>query len=257
MKVFYPIFVAHQTNTTSMGLIKLGFGVAGISGKIGGSVFAKNKGGNYARSWTKPTNPQTERQIAQRAKLSTTSNAWKNLTQAQRAGWDESAKTRTVLNRFGEVKQLSGFQVYQRQNLIALTLGVGLIANAPASQSQVAYQFVGSLFETGELEFTISTVDGSPALPALTDFVVVKISTYHPGSRKATTSRVLASLNTADAGVTVTGANAQIIVGASVVEALIGAPQYGQFIQVVASVVSSTDPWDTIGATFGVEAVNP
>ncbi|GAI01350.1 unnamed protein product, partial [marine sediment metagenome] len=45
-----------------MALIKYGGGIVQISGSIAGTVFARNKMGNYARPRTKPVNPRTARQ---------------------------------------------------------------------------------------------------------------------------------------------------------------------------------------------------
>jgi hypothetical protein len=86
-----------------MGLVKFGQGVAAISGKVGGSVFAHNKGGTYVRNWVKPTDPNTDRQSAVRQIMSDLMSHWNdNLTPDQREAWKTYAENVTVLNRFGD-----------------------------------------------------------------------------------------------------------------------------------------------------------
>jgi len=95
-----------------MALIKFGGGVAGISGKIGGTVFGRNKAGAYARNWAKPVNPVTPSQSAVRAIFGNASAGWGGLTAAQRDEWNSQAKFIERINRFGEVYSPSGRQYY-------------------------------------------------------------------------------------------------------------------------------------------------
>ena len=62
-----------------------------FTGKIGNSVFAANKGGNYLRDYTIPANPQTDRQVSARSLFRTASAAWYSLTDADRAQWNSFA----------------------------------------------------------------------------------------------------------------------------------------------------------------------
>lgn len=104
----------HQNNEaqTTMALIKFGGGVAGISGKIGGTVFARNKAGAYARNWAKPVNPVTPSQSNVRAIFGNGSASWSALTSAERDQWNSEAALQQRINRFGEVYTPSGRQYY-------------------------------------------------------------------------------------------------------------------------------------------------
>lgn len=65
-----------------------------LSGKLGGSVFSRNKAGAYARSWVKPTNANSEAQVRARASFATSISAWHALTDLEKAQWNDFAATR-------------------------------------------------------------------------------------------------------------------------------------------------------------------
>ena len=103
-----------------------------VSGKLGGTVFSRNKGGKYIRSLGIPTNPNSPAQIAARDALSTPVDAWTNiLTQAQRDAWIVYALNVPVLNRLGETKNITGQQMYIRSNQPRLRNGIGRRDDGP------------------------------------------------------------------------------------------------------------------------------
>ena len=99
-----------------MAKVVLGGGVAAISGKVGGAVFARNKGGAYMRTFVKPTNPSTVYQEESRDRLTQYSNEWRTLTDPQRNSWNAWAATHPVIDRLGASKLLSGAQAYVKVN---------------------------------------------------------------------------------------------------------------------------------------------
>jgi len=100
-----------------MGLVKFGGGVAQISGKVGGTVFAKTRFGHVARNFSTPVNPQSSRQGVARARVADLASAWNEvLTQAQRNAWDQYGANVPMLNRLGETIYLTGFNHYLRSN---------------------------------------------------------------------------------------------------------------------------------------------
>lgn len=64
-----------------------------LSGKLGGSVFSRNKAGYYVRRWANPTNPQTTGQMRARATLASVASAWHSLTDADKGAWNSYAVT--------------------------------------------------------------------------------------------------------------------------------------------------------------------
>ena len=62
-----------------------------FDGKIGNSVFTKNKGGRYLRNFVVPSNPQTSRQLEARSAFLNSSDAWYTLSDAERTLWNNFA----------------------------------------------------------------------------------------------------------------------------------------------------------------------
>lgn len=117
-----------------MALIKLTAIVDNISGKLNGTVFARNKGGHYMRSKSKPTNPRTFLQSAQRAIFGAVAQAWRSLSQAQRNAWDAAAPDFKYQNRLGDSKTLSGFALHQQLNNNLLLIDQPVISAPPIPQ---------------------------------------------------------------------------------------------------------------------------
>jgi hypothetical protein len=105
-------------------LIRTGFG-GQLSGSVGGVVAAHNKGGQYLRNRSIPTNPRTDRQQSVRAAFSAAAESWSGLTVAQREAWEGYAVGTPVVNRLGESITLSGFNMYVR----AYAFLAGIAAN--------------------------------------------------------------------------------------------------------------------------------
>lgn len=100
-----------------MAKIKLGAIVVDARGKLGGHVFSKNRGGAYMRTKVTPTNPQTTFQSSIRQIFATLSQAWSNLTAAQRESWNNAVARYQNTDVFGDLKTLSGKALYQKLNL--------------------------------------------------------------------------------------------------------------------------------------------
>ncbi len=115
-----------------MALVKFGAGVLGISGSIGGTVFAKNRSGSYIRQRTIPVNPNSPRQVQARSNIQALTQAWNAaLTSVQRAAWGLYADSVNVLNRLGETISLSGYNMFIRSNACLLGAGQSRVDDAP------------------------------------------------------------------------------------------------------------------------------
>jgi hypothetical protein len=64
---------------------------AELSGKLGGTVYARNKGGAYVRQFVKPTNPRSQAQILARQRFKNAVTAWSSLTTSQKSNWSNYA----------------------------------------------------------------------------------------------------------------------------------------------------------------------
>lgn len=106
--------------------------ISSISGSIGGTTFARNRGGAYSRNRTVPINPNSASQTRARSSLATMSSGWStDLTAGEREVWSDYAETQTVLNRLGEAITLTGQQAYVRSNTLLLLASSALVTAPP------------------------------------------------------------------------------------------------------------------------------
>lgn len=116
-----------------MALVKLGGGVTGLSGSIGGSTFARNRSGNYCRPRTKPVNPKSNLQEATRTIMKLLAAVWSSsvVSSVQRGAWGTYAAAVAVKNRLGESIYLTGFNHFLRSNSARIAAGLLEIDTAP------------------------------------------------------------------------------------------------------------------------------
>jgi hypothetical protein len=114
--------------------IKFGSHIVGGSGKIGGHVVAKNRGGYYLRTKTTPTNPQSQYQMAQRSLLGSLAVSWSQLTQSQRDSFINGANDFIGTDVFGDSRTPSGQNLYVGLNINAQNGGFAPLTTAPAKQ---------------------------------------------------------------------------------------------------------------------------
>ena len=116
-----------------MAIILPGPLIAGIRGKVGGTVFSANGTGPYARTWAKSANPRTLPQQSRRLSLNEVAQEWQNASSAQRTAWDawaaDPAETRQ--NPLGEDYNPSGFNQWCRCNTNRALAGDGIRFPAP------------------------------------------------------------------------------------------------------------------------------
>jgi len=87
-----------------------------ISGKLNGSVFAKNRGGNYIRTKVSPVNARTAAQLQARNLLSGYSQAWRNLTQTQRDSWNSASSDWSLATVFAQGATATGHGLFVTLN---------------------------------------------------------------------------------------------------------------------------------------------
>ncbi len=119
-------------------LIKAGFMAGALSGSAGGITASHNKGGQYFRLRSIPTNPSTIAQQNVRAVLAAQSQGWADRTDAERGAWENWAQENPITNALGDSILMSGHQAYIQVNArLAFdgqaVLTVPPIVNAPAA----------------------------------------------------------------------------------------------------------------------------
>lgn len=99
-----------------MAKIKFGMMMTDGSGKLGGQVFSKNRGGSYVRTKSTPLNPQSTAQMTIRGIFASISSAWSSLTDAQRATFNNFVSDYARTDIFGDLRNPSGKNLFQRLN---------------------------------------------------------------------------------------------------------------------------------------------
>lgn len=110
---------------------KFGAVVVAGSGKIGGHVASRNRGGAYFRTKVTPLNPRSTFQSVVRSTLSLISQQWRELTEAQRSAWNKAVADFKSTNIFGDIVNPSGFNLYQKLNNNILQVGGSMITDPP------------------------------------------------------------------------------------------------------------------------------
>lgn len=157
---------------------KFGMVVVAGSGKIGGHVASRNKAGAYFRTKVTPVNPQSTSQLTVRARLTTFSQAWRGLTDAQRSVWNGAVGAFAKTDIFGDLKNPSGFNLYQRLNNNLTTVGAAPIS-VPPIPAGVSTVTLNALFI--DISDTQLDLDLSANVPAGTAVKVFAAAPQSPG----------------------------------------------------------------------------
>lgn len=110
---------------------KFGAIIVAGSGKINGFVASRNRAGSYLRTKVTPVNPQSVNQLTVRSRLTSISQSWRGLTPAQRASFNSAVADFARTDIFGDIKNPTGFNLYQRLNNNLVTVGAAQITSAP------------------------------------------------------------------------------------------------------------------------------
>lgn len=160
-------------------LVKAGFIAGALSGSAGGITASHNKGGQYFRLRSIPTNPSSTKQQEVRAILASQSQGWADRTDAERNAWENWAQENTITNALGDSILMSGHQAYiklnSRLDLDGDTLlTVPPIINAPAAlESAVQAADIG----VGAVDLTFTATP----LPATVKLWMTAAVTNSPG----------------------------------------------------------------------------
>ena len=141
---------------------KFGAIVVAGSGKINGFVASRNRAGAYFRTKVTPVNPQTGAQSIVRNRLTSLSQAWRGLTQAVRDGFNSAVADYAKTDIFGDLKNPSGFNLWQRLNNNLLAVGSSILTEVPNAGSVFG---LTSLAAAGDASDSSLTLTFAPAIP--------------------------------------------------------------------------------------------
>lgn len=139
-----------------MAKVKFGAMMVDARGKLGGHVFAKNRGGSYIRTKTTPSNPQSLDQSEVRSIFGSLSQGWSGLSAEDRATWNGAVDSYKTTDVFGDLKRPSGKALYQRLNQNLVLAGRPAIPVAPGLQDAPAEFLQGVDIDTALLTITLN-----------------------------------------------------------------------------------------------------
>lgn len=164
--------------------------VSEFSGAQGSTVASHNRFGPYFRNRTIPTNPNTAAQITYRTILKTASQAWKNLSDAQRAAWSAAAAVLPRIDPLGRVYYQTGHQYFVSTcQAVKLYDSTAAFPTSPATIVTPVdlATFTPTAAETGS---AFSVAFGASPVPALTKLVIACTQKLSPGVSYVSPSRL-------------------------------------------------------------------
>lgn len=142
-----------------MAKIKFGMMMTDARGKLGGQVFSKNKAGAYVRTKVTPTNPQTAAQSVARAIFAAISAGWSALTASARAAWNEAVTEWATTDIFGDLKNPTGKELYQRLNNQAQSAGLPAVTSVPAKLELPSDIVTAAVIDLSSVDITLTGVN--------------------------------------------------------------------------------------------------
>lgn len=145
-------------------------GITNASGTSGGTTFAHNRGGAYARRWAKPVNAQTSRQTAMRSLWGAVAQTWGQLNESEVSAWNAAGENIQVTDGFGNSHNMTGNTYFMRVNQNR-THGMGL----PITRTPIA------LVALPNVSYNEKTIDMT-GLASLDPAVSINLENGTPGA---------------------------------------------------------------------------
>lgn len=101
--------------------------VNSVRGKVGGSVFQRNRSGYSFKNKSLSVNQQTEKQTNSRSYVAQVQNAWRSLSSTDRNLWQLFANLQPVKNKNNFNVNLNAYQLFLKYNLIRIHCGFTIL----------------------------------------------------------------------------------------------------------------------------------
>ena len=122
-----------------MAIIIPGAMVSQASGRIGGTIFSRNRGGAYVRNGSIPTTVTTPFAQLIKSVTAAQSQAWAGLADAVQEQWREWATQNPVINRLGQSRTLSGHQAFVQINGRLVYAGFAALVSPPIGEAPAPF----------------------------------------------------------------------------------------------------------------------
>lgn len=122
-----------------MAIIIPGAMVSQASGRIGGTIFSRNRGGAYVRNGSIPTTVTSPFAQLIKSVTAAQSQAWAGLDAAVQEQWREWATQNPVINRLGQSRTLSGHQAFVQINGRLVYAGFDALDSPPIGEAPAPF----------------------------------------------------------------------------------------------------------------------
>lgn len=139
-----------------MAIIIPGIAVSQVSGRVGGTIFSRNRGGAYMRNGSIPATVTTPAAELIKAVTAAQSQAWAGTSAWVREQWVEWAAQNPVINRLGQSRTLSGHQAFVQLNCRLVYGGFSALTSPPVGQAPAP-------FVPGNVTLTVATTTATIA----------------------------------------------------------------------------------------------
>lgn len=135
-----------------MAKVQFGAGIDAITGSIGGWTFHRNRSGNIVRLRGGALKNSTTKQTQAHQKHIKFLQLYQQLTQANKDLWDTFSLTFTKIDRFGQVKTLTGLNWFESINFYRDLLSLSILNSPPTHTLPVDVQDYNLVVGSAEIE---------------------------------------------------------------------------------------------------------
>lgn len=131
-----------------MAIIKVSGLLQGIKGKLQGSIFQFGSGGNVMRNNRGFSKQKGTAWQDQKVSVQLISTSWRELDQEDRDAWVAATGEWPTVNKWGDARTPSGYELYMRMNLGLIKVGLTPIVTPPVVPTFPDYgnnAFIGSI----------------------------------------------------------------------------------------------------------------
>lgn len=126
-------------------------------GKANGVIYNSWRGISYAKSFASPAQPRTSSQLLARSRLTTYSQGWKSLTDAQRTDWQSFASTHLLTDWTGTPKRITSQNWYIRCNVQIARCSGTPISTPPADPAPSGITGLSLTYASSALKLSWTT----------------------------------------------------------------------------------------------------
>lgn len=149
-----------------MAKIQFGAIVVGARGKLNGSQFSVNKSGAVLQNKANQRRAKTPAQTQVNARFGYLARYWRTLSPSQQADNNSATPFYPYVDKFGNTRYFTGYQLLLRSNLNRAYSGLGPISVVPtpppAGFDLVDPDLIVAVSGSGVTELVVSWVGGSP-----------------------------------------------------------------------------------------------